>query len=60
PPKQQHPHGGHLSFTLNVLEDIDLCSLDRQALHGLDGKPLWLEEHNVAIAIPTNAVVRSP
>ncbi|KAG6891819.1 hypothetical protein C0993_006193, partial [Termitomyces sp. T159_Od127] len=46
--------------TLDVPEDIDLCSLDCQALHGPDGKQLWSEKHNVAIVIPAGAVVRSP
>ncbi|KAG6895917.1 hypothetical protein C0993_008963 [Termitomyces sp. T159_Od127] len=46
-------------FMPDVLEDINLCSLDRQALHGLDSKQLWLEEHNVAIVVPANAMVYS-
>ncbi|KAG6894011.1 hypothetical protein C0993_012509, partial [Termitomyces sp. T159_Od127] len=44
---------------LDVLEDINLCCLDSQALHGLDGEQLQLKEHNVAVVIPADAVVCS-
>ncbi|KAG6867966.1 hypothetical protein C0993_008953 [Termitomyces sp. T159_Od127] len=43
----------------DVPEDIDLCSLDRQALHGLDAKQLWPEEHNVAVVVPASTMVCS-
>ncbi|KAG6876147.1 hypothetical protein C0993_005333 [Termitomyces sp. T159_Od127] len=40
----------------DVLKDVNLCSLDGQALHGSDGKQLWPKEHNVAIVILTGAM----
>ncbi|KAG6875943.1 hypothetical protein C0993_006644 [Termitomyces sp. T159_Od127] len=35
----------------DVLENINLCSLDGQALHGLDGEQLQPKKYNVAVVV---------
>ncbi|KAG6876726.1 hypothetical protein C0993_000804, partial [Termitomyces sp. T159_Od127] len=42
--------------TLNVPEDLNLCSLYGQAFHGLDDEQLWSKEHNVAVVISSGAM----
>ncbi|KAG6863229.1 hypothetical protein C0993_012401 [Termitomyces sp. T159_Od127] len=64
---QSHGHLSNNIFMLAILvsmldvpKDINLCSLDGQALHGLDGKQLWLKEHDVAVIVSSDAMKVPP